>query len=641
MKQFYTLILALSLGSLGFSQVFQSDLSSWNSGDPTDWMGSKTSISSSNVNEITLGANFGTSQAQLINTGSGHKRFTTQTVAVTGGATYELKIWVTGLAGEIRTAHYDLTNASWGSYNGYVDLATASAGSQTIVSQNVTVDATCTSTEFIISIRNTDANGMVIDSVSIAQFVNTAVPAPHTVYDLQYNTNANGDSPYLDSLTITSGVVTAVNSGNGYWIQDGNGAWTGIYVSDDTNTPSRGDSVTVEGLVQEDFGATQIEQLTSYTLEPTPSVIPTPTMVNTVDIQTQEEWEGVLINATNAVCTNTNAGFGQWVANNGTTANDSVLVDDDLYAYTPTLNTSYGITGIGHFSYGDYKILPRDIDDIVGAIPPAVVTIYDIQFTTDVNGNSPEDGNVVTTYGIVTGVTPGGRFFIQDGDGAWNGIYVYENGTTVARGDSVEVTGTVTEFNGLTEFTNVTDVTIINSGNTLPNAEVIASSSDANNEEWEGVLITVEGECTNTTEGFGLWSINSFSDEVKADDDIFAYANTAVVGNHYEVTGIGHFSFSEYKILPRDLDDIVVIGYAGVEKPSTAFEIFPNPATDNITIKGTDNAVVNIYAVNGSIAYQGIVNGQTFIDLTGLSNGLYTVEIIENNVKSNHKLIVK
>jgi predicted extracellular nuclease len=94
--------------------------------------------------------------------------------------------------------------------------------------------------------------------------------------------------------------------------------------------------------------------------------------------------------------------------------------------------------------------------------PPTITSIYDIQYTTDASGDSPEAGNVVTTSGIVTGVIAFGgdidRFFIQDGDGAWNGIYVYENGYPVALGDSVEVTGTVTEYFGLTELTFVTNV---------------------------------------------------------------------------------------------------------------------------------------------------------------------------------------
>ena len=442
-------------------------------------------------------------------------------------------------------------------------------------------------------------------------------------------------------MTITSGVVTAILSGDGYWIQDGTGPWSGIFVYDNVNTPTIGDSITIEGSVDENFGATQIDMITSYVVEPAPSIIPAPTSVNTVDVQTQEEWEGVLLNITNATCTNINAGFGMWVVNNGSNTTDTLLVDDDIYSYSPTLNTIYGITGIGHYSFGDYKILPRDINDIVGAVPPPAVSIYDIQYTTDPNGDSPENGNVVTTSGIVTGITGGGQFFIQDGDGLWNGLYIFENGTNVARGDMVEVTGTIDEFNGLTEMVSVTNVTIISSGNAEPNIYDLPSNAGFNTEAVEGVLIFAEGECIDNTEGFGLWTINDLTNNVKMDDDIFAYANTSVIGNYYEVTGIGHYSFSEYKLLPRDIDDINITGFSGIENHSTKIKAYPNPAKDQLTISGITNAYLTIYNVAGAKVFQtNIINNQV-LDIASLQTGIYIIEIVESDVKSTLQLTIE
>lgn len=638
MKQFFTLISALFIGATAMSQVaFQSDLSTWDATtmNPTDWFGAKTNISASNVNEITIGATYGTSMAQLLNTGSSHKRFTTDTIVVAAGATYEVKIWAGGLAGELRTAFYDINNSSYSSYNSY--MSTSTTGALTLFTQNITIPATCDSIELILSLRNTDANGILLDSVALVEFINTAVPAPHSIFSLQ-NT-ATGPSAFVDSLTITSGVVTAVNAGLGYWIQDGSGAFSGIFVEDNVNTPSRGDSVTVEGTVAENFDATQIEMITNYTLEPTPAVLPMATAVNTVDVQTQEEWEGVLVMITGATCTNTNAGFGQWVINNGASANDSLLVDDELYAYTPTLNTVYGVTGIGHYSYGDYKIVPRDINDIIGAVPPAEVSIYDIQFTTNASGDSPELGNTVTTYGIVTGITAQNRYFIQDGAGAWNGLYVYDNTQTVAMGDSVMVTGTVDEFNGLTELTSVAAFTIINSGNTLPAATTVSTSA-ANSEEWEGVLVKVVGAaCTDNAGGFNTWVVNDNSGDLVIDDDIYNYQSTAVIGNVYEVTGIGHYGFSEFKILPRDVNDIVVTGYQSVSKSDVDFSIYPNPANNHLVIDGV-NGEVKIFAMNGSLILSQNVNNKSVINVSGLSTGMYTIQVTSNGIVGTKKLLI-
>ena len=57
------------------------------------------------------------------------------------------------------------------------------------------------------------------------------------------------------------------------------------------------------------------------------------------------------------------------------------------------------------------------------------VTIYEIQYTTDPSGDSPYDGQMVTTTGIVTGTGFAGfndSFFISMPEGgAWKGLYCY------------------------------------------------------------------------------------------------------------------------------------------------------------------------------------------------------------------------
>lgn len=88
--------------------------------------------------------------------------------------------------------------------------------------------------------------------------------------------------------------------------------------------------------------------------------------------------------------------------------------------------------------------------------PPVVVSIYDIQYATGSPADSPYDGQVVTTSGIVTARILNGpdsaAYFIQDGTGAWNGVYVYDTDAAVEIGDSVVVTGEVDEYFNLTEI---------------------------------------------------------------------------------------------------------------------------------------------------------------------------------------------
>ena len=69
---------------------------------------------------------------------------------------------------------------------------------------------------------------------------------------------------------------------------------------------------------------------------------------------------------TNAVCNNTNAGFGQWTINDGS---GDINIGDLLFDYpNPTLNTAYNVTGIVDFSFSEFKLLPRSSSDVSQAV---------------------------------------------------------------------------------------------------------------------------------------------------------------------------------------------------------------------------------------------------------------------------------
>ncbi|MER7176584.1 endonuclease/exonuclease/phosphatase family protein [Streptomyces mesophilus] len=122
-----------------------------------------------------------------------------------------------------------------------------------------------------------------------------------------------------------------------------------------------------------------------------------------------------------------------------------------------------------------------------GSAQAAPVSVHDIQGTTRL---SPLAGQQVSEVeGIVTGVrTYGSRgFWIQDpspdADPATSeGVFVYTGSVpTVQAGDAVQVSGTVTEYipggagsgnQSLTQITKPT-VTVVSSGNPLPEAQVI------------------------------------------------------------------------------------------------------------------------------------------------------------------------
>jgi hypothetical protein len=358
MKKLYVLTLILAFATTGQAQVvFSSDLSSWAAGLPTDFVGAKTNMNTDSISEITAGVVYGSSAANIRNASSSHKRFTTQSVTVIDGETYQISFWVRG-QGEIRTGLFDgrSTGSGYSQYNSY-ELINSSTWTQ--VTQSIVCAHDTTDGEFILSCRNTGIGvGLDIDSVVIAiGMVNP--PMQTTIYDIQYTTDPNGDSPLLNQLVITGGVVTAVDS-SGYFIQENAAAWSGIYVFDGS-LPSIGDSVIVEGQVAEYFNNTQIASVTSYTNSGSVGA------ESEVDLSTSdcnlEEWESVLVRVLNATCSDDDvaANFGQWEVNDGS---GPILVDDLYYDYTPTLNLVYDVSGVMTYSFSERKIEPRDANDV-------------------------------------------------------------------------------------------------------------------------------------------------------------------------------------------------------------------------------------------------------------------------------------
>jgi 5'-nucleotidase len=154
---------------------------------------------------------------------------------------------------------------------------------------------------------------------------------------------------------------------------------------------------------------------------------------------------------------------------------------------------------------------------------PVALSIAQIQGTTDV---SPEAGKLVTTTGVVTAAYPSGGFsgyYVQTaGTGgavdlashtASDGLFVYSASTAsaVSVGDYVQVTGSVSEFDHLTELTVASSAGLVEldkSGVAAPKPATVGfPATDAQRESLEGMLVAPQGDYTVTdnyaTNGYG------------------------------------------------------------------------------------------------------------------------------------------
>lgn len=181
-----------------------------------------------------------------------------------------------------------------------------------------------------------------------------------TIPEIQETAEASGDSPLVGQTVITSGIVTAVYGG-GFWIQDGEGQWTGIFVNQGDPAVNQGDNVTLTGVVQENFGLTRLNNVEDLIVNSTGNALPAATAVSTADAGT-EPYESVLLSVSNAICLDAALGFGEWLINDGS---GDYRVDDVMYDAAPIQFATYDLTGVGFYSFNNFKLLPRDADDVV------------------------------------------------------------------------------------------------------------------------------------------------------------------------------------------------------------------------------------------------------------------------------------
>jgi endonuclease I len=236
---------------------------------------------------------------------------------------------------------------------------------------------------------------------SVSELHTYSLPYELTIHEIQGEAPA---SPYDGSAVITSGVVTALY-GSYFTLQDGSGEWNGIWV-ESAAMPAVGDSITVGAAVTEsgDDGQEGNTLLTDafFTTDSSGVTLPEVAVVSTAGAAS-EDYEGVLVSVEGAICSDPHASVGTWEIDDGSGA---CLVGDMGYSHEPTLGTSYDVGGPVTFTFGDFKIEPRDADDVVwvadnsapGIDYVAVMTDTTVlvEFTEEVEETSAEEAGNYT-----------------------------------------------------------------------------------------------------------------------------------------------------------------------------------------------------------------------------------------------------
>lgn len=266
-----------------------------------------------------------------------------------------------------------------------------------------------------------------------------------------------------------------------------------------------------------------------------------------------------------------------------------------------------------------------------GTVPEVTATteavqlfsIAQIQKTPDgQEGDSPLDGQLVTIEGVVTGVSSL-SIFVQDADSAWSGVNVFGSdvASQVSMGDRIRVTGEVEEYYDKTEITNISSLTILEQNVALPDPIVVATGELAQ-EKYEGVLVQVRNAtCTNADLDHGEWEVDDGSGPCRI-NDLILKDFVPELGQTYTITGICDYSFSNFKIEPRILEDIKIITTAPVITLMGANPRVPEANQDFVdSVKVTDNGTLTAvelrYKVNNgemkSVNMTSVVGDSIFV----------------------------
>lgn len=352
---------------------------------------------------------------------------------------------------------------------------------------------------------------------------------------------------------------------------------------------------------------------------------------------------------------------------------------------------------------GNISYFPGPNSEEFYTVRPNGMIIPDLQFTLPgTSTSSPYEADTVTVKGIVTSsFQPNdmGYLYIQDANAmTYAGIFVEGGGTSafgLNRGDEVTVTGTVQEQFGFTKIVASTITATGNTGTIMPtvlnpsDSNFFTSANRTNLEPYESMLLSYKNpqsggkvNIINPNLGFGEYTVGSgagatvdarvlagrqqgtqaqSSLNVSVLSDTGTYAagiNVAAVQadisqNMDELVGILYYSFSNFKLTPRNNADFIgfnqpLVSIAPIFRNEVETAIYPNPTEDQVNIRISneyqfDVLTIQVLDMTGRtvIDVQSRLNLSS-IDLDELDRGLYMIRILNNNeVVNASKLILK
>jgi predicted extracellular nuclease len=350
-----------------------------------------------------------------------------------------------------------------------------------------------------------------------------------------------------------------------------------------------------------------------------------------------------------------------------------------VIAPTTTTNAQFVLKVKSTATYtatGGISITGIDVDSFVVRpyTPVALASLYDIEYTTATNGNSPFYAQYVgKTGGIVTDVIYGstGRtgYYVQtSGSNSWAAALVFDQAAadSAHRGDSITFGCSVDEYFNMTELVSITNFTKVSSGHLVP-APVSLNTQTMADEQYEGMLVTVNNMSVTTIQTYSANYGQATGADASAVPGTFDLKNgfyppngsatagsgglpgyTVTVGANYCFTGNINYEFNVFNLVPRDSSDIIKNATScltGIDtyKNNLHAKVFPNPTTNVLNIELPYEAHkinVSLTDVLGNVVLSNTTSGSLVnVNTVNLSAGVYMVRIVADGKTQITKVI--
>jgi len=244
---------------------------------------------------------------------------------------------------------------------------------------------------------------------------------------------------------------------------------------------------------------------------------------------------------------------------------------------------------------------------------------------------SPYQNQIVNTTGVVT-ANFGSKYFIQDGYGEWRGISVDDPARNPRVGDSIIITGKVTENDGLTEIKDISKYYLISRDNIV--VEPVVINTGDSEESWESVLVKVkDAVCTNASyyQNDYMWKVNDGTGTLSVQNtDKFEYK--PLLGETYAIKGPMSYTDGKWKIDLSGPEDVEV----GIDTDPPVVLSVNALATSSIKVQFSEDLDQNTaeeitnYSVNSGISVSEATLSEVnkklvYLTVSEMSTGTYQI----------------